>query len=312
MISCQLCDKKFKQITTTHLKKSHQISFDEYKKLFPDAPLQDESIIMKGEKNPFFGKKHTEELKQRQREHFTGKKNPGAGKKISDKWKDQEGSYRKLMQSEEYRNKMSQVTQDYWRSERSEKHRKKNSDSLKKLRPTWESKLALIRTTKEYRDSRKEHALRMWKNITKEEKDARFDKAISTLIKNGNTCKRSFLEVKLYGLILELYPQAQHSIWMHKSKTGHDKTWNIDIYIPEIDTYVQFDGIYWHGLDRSIDVIANSESPRDKIIYHKWKEDRAQDEWFKSQGKRLVHIFENDFKSDPERCINKIIKENAN
>ena len=58
--------------------------------------------------------------------------------------------------------------------------------------------------------------------------------------------------------------------------------------------------------------ISDSESPRDKIIYHKWKEDRAQDEWFKSQGKRLVHIFENDFKSDPERCINKIIKENAN
>jgi hypothetical protein len=29
-------------------------------------------------------------------------------------------------------------------------------------------------------------------------------------------------------------------------------------------------------------------------------------------GARLVRIFENNFKSDPESCINKIIKENAN
>jgi len=312
MIHCQLCNKEFKQITTTHLKKDHQITLDEYKGRFPDALLQDESIIMSGEKNHFFGKKHSEELKEWQREHFKGKKNPEAGKKISDKWKDPESSYRKLMQSESYRNKMSQVAQDYWSSEKSDNHRKRNRDSLKKIRPTWEPKLAKIRESKEYRESRKENALRMWQNMSKEEKDARFDKQIKTLIKNGNACKRSSLEIKLYSMILESCPQAQHSVWIHKSKTGRDKSWNIDIYIPDIDTYVQFDGMYWHGLDRSIEVIANSNSSRDKIIHGKWIEDRAQDDWFKSQGKRLIRILESEFKNDQEACVSRIFNKNAN
>jgi len=32
-----------------------------------------------------------------------------------------------------------------------------------------------------------------------------------------------------------------------------EKTWNVDIFFPEEDLIVEFDGVYWHGLDRSED-----------------------------------------------------------
>lgn len=43
-VICELCGRKFSQITATHLKKEHNITFLEYKKMFPDsATLGDES-----------------------------------------------------------------------------------------------------------------------------------------------------------------------------------------------------------------------------------------------------------------------------
>lgn len=36
-IQCQICKQWFKQLTSTHLKNKHNIIFEEYKKMFPDA-----------------------------------------------------------------------------------------------------------------------------------------------------------------------------------------------------------------------------------------------------------------------------------
>lgn len=39
LVECKLCGRKFKQITITHLKRAHQISFQEYIEMFPEAEL---------------------------------------------------------------------------------------------------------------------------------------------------------------------------------------------------------------------------------------------------------------------------------
>lgn len=36
-VICECCKKEFKQITATHLRKEHGITFEEYKKMFPDS-----------------------------------------------------------------------------------------------------------------------------------------------------------------------------------------------------------------------------------------------------------------------------------
>lgn len=66
--------------------------------------------------------------------------------------------------------------------------------------------------------------------------------------------------------------------------------WLIDFYVKSIDTYIQFDGVYWHGLDRPIEEIAKHRTKRDVQIHKKWLTDREQDEHFKSRGLRLIRI----------------------
>ena len=43
-VSCKICNKKFKQITPTHLQKEHNITIQDYREKFPDAKLRVEQV----------------------------------------------------------------------------------------------------------------------------------------------------------------------------------------------------------------------------------------------------------------------------
>lgn len=78
--------------------------------------------------------------------------------------------------------------------------------------------------------------------------------------------------------------------------------WSIDIFVPSINTYVQFDGIYWHGLDRPI------EEQRNLKIKKKYFRDIEQNEWFLSHGLKLIRITDVEWEEalDKEALLNKI------
>lgn len=142
MISCELCGKQLKQITHKHLAR-HQITVDEYRQKFPESALQDPSIIMTGENNPFFGKKHTpESLEIISNKAKLRPTDPNVGKQIAEKWKDPNSSYRKMMSDESYRSKMREVTKSWWnsadkttKSSRFEKMRSTNLESKRWILP---------------------------------------------------------------------------------------------------------------------------------------------------------------------------------
>jgi hypothetical protein len=69
-----------------------------------------------------------------------------------------------------------------------------------------------------------------------------------------------------------------------------DRHWLIDFYVRIIDTYIQFDGVYWHGLDRPIEKIRESTTLLDQNITKAYDRDREQDLWFLANGKKLVRI----------------------
>lgn len=83
---------------------------------------------------------------------------------------------------------------------------------------------------------------------------------------------------------------------IHRQKRVHK--WPIDAYIPSIDTYVQLDGVYWHGLDRPIEVIQNSTSSRDQGIYRKTLIDKEQNLWFETHHLKLVRITDVEFQTN--------------
>ena len=72
-------------------------------------------------------------------------------------------------------------------------------------------------------------------------------------------------------------------------------TWYIDFKIE--NTYVQFDGAYWHGLDRKLEEIKLAGGVRNNAIVKAYERDREQDSWFESQGLRLKRITDRQAKS---------------
>lgn len=54
--------------------------------------------------------------------------------------------------------------------------------------------------------------------------------------------------------------------------------------------YVQFDGIYWYGLDRPLDVIKESGKLRDNFLVKRYYVDRRQHAWFVARNLKLVRV----------------------
>jgi hypothetical protein len=70
---------------------------------------------------------------------------------------------------------------------------------------------------------------------------------------------------------------------------------SIDFYVKMYDVYIQFDGVYWHGLDRNISEIAQFKNPRDRIIFDTVKRDDRQIKTFEASKRRLVRVSDKEF-----------------
>jgi hypothetical protein len=106
-------------------------------------------------------------------------------------------------------------------------------------------------------------------------------------MKLSGTYRKSKSEDQCYDLLCECFGADD----VERQVRINDR-WAIDFYIKSIDTYVyvQFDGVYWHGLDRPIELIAEHRTKRDVQIHKKWATDREQDAWFSERGMKLIRI----------------------
>lgn len=85
------------------------------------------------------------------------------------------------------------------------------------------------------------------------------------------------------------------TLWIVDESVLVDR-WEIDAYIHNINTYVQFDGVYWHGLDRDLTIIEQKLHPTDVSILGTIARDKVQNDWFKQQNISLIRIKDVDFK----------------
>ena len=112
-------------------------------------------------------------------------------------------------------------------------------------------------------------------------------------------------EETLFNLIKKQFPKAQ-KLRVRKKNLVPNKPYingfDLDTYIPELRKGIEFDGRYWHspeGLKRS-----REHWPEEDIQnYHQIK-----DEYFKSKGIEILHIREEDWLLDPEKCISQCLK----
>ena len=104
-------------------------------------------------------------------------------------------------------------------------------------------------------------------------------------MKANGTYRKSSVEDALYEHLCCVYgvDQVIRHVWMNDR-------WPIDFYVKSTNTYIQLDGVYWHGLDRPIEVIAQHLTNRDAQIHKKWLTDREQDQWFEQQKLNLRRL----------------------
>ena len=107
--------------------------------------------------------------------------------------------------------------------------------------------------------------------------------------KANGTYTKSRIEDEFYDLLVGAFPS--HKIQRQVLVNG----WRIDFKVG--NTYVQFDGEYWHGLDRSISLIKEFKSPRDRVIYQTHLRDIQQNEWFNKHALSLVRITDKEYRS---------------
>ena len=88
--------------------------------------------------------------------------------------------------------------------------------------------------------------------------------------------------------------------------------WIIDFYIMSLDLYVEVDGVYWHGLNKSLSEIkkASKTSIRAKRILKCYFLDRKKDKYFIDNNIKLSRIREDEIKNITKKNINEILYKN--
>lgn len=135
---------------------------------------------------------------------------------------------------------------------------------------------------------------------TKIDWHAAWEKAHQTKKENGSY-KKSMAENACFKRLSNIFPQIERQIIV-KHDSG---SWSIDFKIKE--TYIQFDGVYWHGLNRPIELIRSSATSRDKSIAKAYDNDRQQDKWFDKQGLKLIRITDKQIKWISDHDLKSII-----
>jgi hypothetical protein len=111
----------------------------------------------------------------------------------------------------------------------------------------------------------------------------------------------SSAEKELLELIKKIYPSTKNirHTNIEISNKPHIKGFEIDIFIPELNKGIEFDGTYWHSFE-GLKSSRKKWSDEDILNYHVLK-----DEYFASQGIQILHIKEESWIKDKKKCIQK-------
>ena len=134
--------------------------------------------------------------------------------------------------------------------------------------------------TQEFKDSVN------WQEVNKKGFETRKHNGISPVSK---------IEKRFYSFLKEHGIDAQSQIPVSK--------WWIDFYIPYNNSYIQFNGDYWHGTHKSYDYLINSPHPRDRAIAVTKLRDLEKEKYFKENNLNLIIVHECEFKNKEYQVI---------
>ena len=118
-------------------------------------------------------------------------------------------------------------------------------------------------------------------------------------MKKNGTYGKSKIEDAFYCTLCKIFTKKD----VDRQITLSENNWSIDFYIKSIDTYIQFDGVYWHGLNRPIKEIKESKNPRDEKILKTYYRDIEQNRWCNENNIKLIRITDVEYSASTQSEI---------
>jgi hypothetical protein len=119
-------------------------------------------------------------------------------------------------------------------------------------------------------------------------------------MKLGRTSSKD--EIVLFEIVKQKFPNTKKLRHRHIAieNKPHITGFDVDIYIPDLNKGIEFDGNYWHSPENLRK--GRKHWPLEDVQnYHQIK-----DEYFKSKGIELLHIKEFDWKNNNLQCIQQV------
>src|SRR5690606_35609423 len=121
-------------------------------------------------------------------------------------------------------------------------------------------------------------------------------KAWETKIKNGS-CSKSKPEEQMYTYLIDMY--GVKNVKRQKQLLNQF----VDFYITTTNTYIQVDGVYWHGLNRPTNKIKMGKTLQDKKIYKQILRDKDLNEFCRTNNINLIRFTDDEIKSKTKEEI---------
>jgi hypothetical protein len=116
--------------------------------------------------------------------------------------------------------------------------------------------------------------------------------------------RKSHLKKKENGTYIQSASERTFGAWLimlfgkkNVSKGVNVNDWSIDFEceVEGFKFWIQYDGVYWHGLDAPSEVIQARQGPRAHRIANVVRRDEQQNQWFVKQGLLLLRVTDKEF-----------------
>jgi very-short-patch-repair endonuclease len=178
-------------------------------------------------------------------------------------------------------------------------HMPKKRDITGNKNPRFKSPMSTVQKSANKCERRSEFAEKYPTYYFAAHRDGDIDEICAHMKLSGIT---SIPETELFSIVKDVIGHATKLRDRRVKIQGksHIKGFDIDIFIPDLNLGIEFDGTYYHsfkGLKRS-----RKHWPDEDIRnYHQLKDD-----WFATKGIRILHIKEENWKNDRATCISQI------
>lgn len=126
-------------------------------------------------------------------------------------------------------------------------------------------------------------------------------KAWRTKIQNG-TCSKSLVEEKMYALLVKKY--GTNNVKRQVPIIGQ---W-VDFYLLSKKLFIQVDGVYWHGLNRPLEIISQMQTSQDEKIYKQIFRDQKLNSFMRENNLNFSRITDVQIKTLTEEELWEIIE----